>query len=124
MNEEMRSEHFGRIQSEAARAMYDRLCAACEQRPGGMTDAEQMIVMDIAFEEQLKQLLMDDIVRRGLGQERYNGRQKYYQENRSPAQYRAFCDQQRKQLAELRLTPNGRKAESVNIDDDFDNFPD
>ncbi len=122
MNEEMRSEHFGRIQSEAARAMYDRLCAACEQRPGGMTDAEQMIVMDIAFEEQLKQLLMDDIVRRGLGQERYNGRQKYYQENRSPAQYRAFCDQQRKQLAELRLTPASRKAEQVQLEDDFDRF--
>ena len=102
--------------------MYDRLCAACEQRPGGMTDAEQMIVMDIAFEEQLKQLLMDDIVRRGLGQERYNGRQKYYQENRSPAQYRAFCDQQRKQLAELRLTPASRKAEQVQLEDDFDRF--
>lgn len=122
MNDEMRTEHFGRIQSEAARAMYDRLCAACEQRPGGMTDAEQMIVMDIAFEEQLKQLLMDDIVRRGLGQERYNGRQKYYQENRSPAQYRAFCDQQRKQLAELRLTPASRKAEQVQLEDDFDRF--
>lgn len=122
MNDEMREEHFRRIESEAARAMYDRLCAACDERPGGMSPADQMIVADIAYEEQVKQLLMDDIVRRGLGQERYNGRQKYYQENKSPAQYRAFCDQQRKQLAELRLTPASRKAEQVQLEDDFDNF--
>ena len=122
MNAEMKEEHFRRIESEAARAMYERLCDACDQRPGGMSPAEQMMVADIAYEEQVKQLLMDDIVRRGLGQERYNGRQKYYQENRSPAQYRAFCDQQRKQLAELRLTPASRKAEQIQIEDDFDAF--
>lgn len=122
MNEQMRAEHFRRIESEAARAMYERLCDACDQRPGGMSPAEQMMVADIAYEEQVKQLLMDDIVKRGLGQERYNGRQKYYQENRSPAQYRAFCDQQRKQLAELRLTPASRKAEQIQIEDDFDAF--
>ena len=122
MNEQMREEHFRRIESEAARAMYARLCDACDQRPGGMSPAEQMMVADIAYEEQVKQMLMDDIVKRGLGQERYNGRQKYYQENRSPAQYRAFCDQQRKQLAELRLTPASRKAEQIQIEDDFDAF--
>jgi hypothetical protein len=122
MNEQMREEHFRRIESEAARAMYERLCDACDQRPGGMSPAEQMMVADIAYEEQVKQMLMDDIVKRGLGQERYNGRQKYYQENRSPAQYRAFCDQQRKQLAELRLTPASRKAEQIQIEDDFDAF--
>ena len=122
MNDEMKEEHFRRIQSEAARAMYERLCDACDQRPGGMSPAEQMMVADIAYEEQVKQMLMDDIVKRGLGQERYNGRQKYYQENRSPAQYRAFCDQQRKQLAELRLTPASRKAEQIQIEDDFDAF--
>lgn len=122
MNEQMREEHFRRIESEAARAMYDRLCAACDERPGGMSAADQMLVADVAYEEQVKQLLMDDIVRRGLGQERYNGRQKYYQENKSPAQYRAFCDQQRKQLAELRLTPASRKAEQVQLEDDFDAF--
>lgn len=123
MNTEMREEHFGRIRNEAARAMYDRLCAACEQRAGGITDAEQMLVADIAYEEQLKQLLMDDIMTRGLGQERWNGRQKYYQQNQSPAQYRAFCDQQRKQLSELRLTPASRKAEQVTLPgDDFDEF--
>ena len=90
----------------------------------GMTDADQMLIHDVAYAEQVKQMLMDDIAERGLGQERYNGRQKYWQENKSPAQFRAYCEQQRKILAELRLTPAGRKAEKIEIDDDFENFPD
>ena len=124
MNETLRKEHYQRITDRRARHMYDRLCDACEKRPEGLTDPDQMLVADIAYAEQVKQLLMDDIAQRGLGCERRNGRQKYWQDNKSLAHFRAYCDQQRKQLAELRLTPNGRKAESVNIDDDFDDFPD
>lgn len=122
MNEAMRDQHFDRISNEKARAVYDALCDACERRPGGMTDADQMLVGDVAYAEQVKQMLMDDIATRGLGCERSNGRQKYWQENKSPAQLRAYCDQQRKHLAELRLTPNGRKAAPVEIPDDFDSF--
>ena len=122
MDQQLREKHFTRITNEAARDMYDRLCAACDSRPGGMCPADQLLVMDVAFEEQVKQALMDDIAQRGLGQERYNGRQKYYQENRSPAQYRAYCDMQRKQLAELKLTPASRRAEQVTIEDEFDRF--
>lgn len=122
IDEKLREQHLTRITNEAARDMYDRLCAACDTRPGGICPADQLIVADIAFGEQMKQVLMDDIMTRGLGAERYNGRQKYYQENRSPAQYRAFCDAQRKQLAELRLTPASRKAEQVQIEDEFDKF--
>ena len=69
-------------------------------------------------------VLVEDIATRGIGQERYNGRQKYWQDNKSLAHLRSYCDQQRKLLAELRLTPNGRRAESIDIDDDFDSFPD
>ncbi len=122
MNERMRDEHFERITNEKARSVYDALCDACDRRPGGMTDPDQMLVGDVAYAEQVKQMLMDDITARGLGQERYNGRQKYWQENKSPAQLRAYCDQQRKHLAELRLTPNGRKAATVELNDDFDAF--
>ena len=124
MNEELRAEHFERITDERARRVYDYLCDACDGRPGGMTDADQMLIADIAFAEQMKGLYAQDIAERGIGQERYNGRQKYWQENRSPAQIRALSEQQRKHLAELRLTPNGRKAAAVEIDDDFDKFPD
>ena len=122
MNKTLRKEHFQRITDARARHMYDRLCAACERRLEGMTDPDQMLVADIAYAEQVKQLLMDDIAERGLGQERYNGRQKYWQENKSPAQLRAYTEQQRKHLGELKLTPAKRQAAAVEIDDDFDSF--
>ena len=124
MNEELRARHFERITDERAQAMYDMLCDACEKRPGGMSDPDQLLVADIAYAEQVKQMLMEDIKTRGLGQERWNGRQKYWQDNKSPAQLRAYCDQQRKHVAELKLTPAGRKAASMDIDDGFDDFPD
>jgi hypothetical protein len=124
MNDQMKREHFKRITDLAARRMYNRLCDACEKRPDGMTDPDQMLVADVAYAEQMKQILMQDIADRGIGQERYNGRQRYWQENKSPAQYRACCEQQRKHLAELKLTPGGRKAQTVKVEDDFDTFPD
>ena len=124
MNEPLRKEHFKRITDRRARHMYDYLCDACDRRPDGMTDADQMLVADVGFAEQIKQQLMDDVALRGIGEERRNGRQKYWAENKSLAQYRAFSDQQRKLLAELKLTPSKRRAAAVEIDDDFDNFPD
>ena len=124
MNDTLRKEHFLRITDKRARHMYDRLCDACEKRAEGITDPDQMLVADIAYAEQIKQMLMDDIAARGLGQERYNGRQKYWADNKSLVHFRSYCDQQRKQLAELKLTPSSRKAEAVDINDDFDTFPD
>ena len=123
MNSTLRREHFRRIEDKRARHMYDYLCDACEKRPEGMTDADQMLVADIAYAEQVKQMLMDDIAARGIGQERRNGRQVYWAENKSTAQYRAFSEQQRKHLGELKLTPSKRQAAAVEIDDDFDSFP-
>ena len=124
MNSAMKREHFRRITNMAARKMYNRLCLACEKRPDGMTDPDQMLVADIAYAEQVKQILMDDIDTRGAGCERRNGRQVYWAENKSIAQLRACSEQQRKHMAELKLTPGGRKEKTVEIDDDFDKFPD
>ena len=122
VNEALREEHLAQMNSERARAMYDRLCDACDRRTDGLTDADQMIVADICYEEQIKEMFQKDIAERGIGQERSNGRQRYWQENKSPAQIRALSEQQRKHLSELKLTPAGRKAASVEIDDDFDAF--
>ena len=113
MNEALKREHRQRITDQKARRMYDRLCDACEKRVGGMTDPDQM-----------KQMLQEDIAKRGIGEERRNGRQTYWAENKSLAQLRAFCETQRKGMAELKLTPQSRKAETVVVDDDFDSFPD
>jgi hypothetical protein len=122
MNNALRKEHFQRITDKRARHMYDRVCDACDRRPEGITDADQMLAADIAYAEQIKQMLMDDVAQRGIGQERYNGRQKYWQENKSLTQLRSFSDQQRKHLAELKLTPAKRHSVAVDIDDDFDDF--
>ena len=124
MNNTLRKEHYQRITDKRARHMYDRLCDACEKRPDGMTDADQMMVADVAYAEQIKQLLMDDIEQRGLGEECRNGRQKYWRDNKSPAQLRAYTEQQRKHLAELKLTPCKRQAAAIEIDDEFESFPD
>lgn len=124
ISEELREAHFEQIKDEKARQIYDMLCDACEKRPDGATEADQLMIRDVAYSEQVKGLLMADILARGIGQERYNGHQKYWQDNKSLANYRAFSETQRKQLAELKLTPNSRKAQAVEIDDDFDRFPD
>ena len=81
MNETLKNAHFERITDEKARKVYEYLCDACDRRVGGITDADQMLVADYAYAEQVKGVLMDDIAKRGIGQERSNGRQKYWQEN-------------------------------------------
>ena len=122
MNEELRAQHFERVTDEKARKVYDYLCDACDRRSGGMTDPDQMLVSDIAFAEQIKGLLMDDIAVRGIGKEARNGRQTYWQANRSLSDLRSWSDQQRKHLNELKLTPIRRDVAAVEINDDFDNF--
>ena len=123
-NTGLKKEHWQRITDPDARRMYGRLCDACEARAGGITDADQMLVADVAYAEQIKGLLQKDILERGIGKEVRNGRQTYWQENKSLAQLRGYVESQRKLLAELRLTPGGRRAASVEIDDEFENFPD
>ncbi len=123
MNSSMKREHFRRITDPSARRMYNRLCDACEMREDGMTDADQILVADVAYTEQVKQLLIADIEKRGIGEERRNGRQVYWADNKSIPQLRACSEQQRKHLAELKLTPSKRHAAAVELDDDFDNFP-
>lgn len=124
VNEALRADHFETVTEERARHMYDALCQACERRADGLTDPDQMLIRDVAYAEQIKGLLEKDVMERGIGQERYNGRQKYWQDNKSVAQIRAWSDQQRKHLSELRLTPCRRGAQQVSIDDEFDSFED
>lgn len=124
MNEKMRKTAWERITDPKARKVYDTLIEACEARAGGLTDPDQMLIADVAYLEQVKEMLQEDIAKRGIGQERRNGRQTYWADNKSLAHYRSSCESQRKLMAELRLTPNARKAEQVSIDDDFDSFPD
>lgn len=123
MNTELRDLHMQSITHPMAVDAYARLTAACESRVGGMSESEQMLVADYCRAEQIKQLMIEDIAKRGLGKERYNGKQTYYQKNESVSGVRAQADQQRKILNELKLTPASRKAEPVELpDDEFDKF--
>lgn len=129
MNEEMRALHMLQLTDAeadapdpAAEAMYDRLCAACEKRPEGLSDQDQMLIADVAIMEKLKQQLYADIRKRGVVEDFRNGRQRMMRDNKSVQHVRMLMDQQRKHLAELRLTPNSRKAAPVPLDDGFDEF--
>lgn len=124
VNEALRADHFEQITTERARRMYDYLCQACDRRQDGLTDPDQALIADCAYMEQTKELMQAHIREHGLGWERTNGRQRYYQENKNLGLYRMYSDQQRKILGELRLTPCRRGAAQVSIDDDFDSFED
>lgn len=119
-NEALRALHMERLGHPAAVALYDQLCAACAERPEGLTDAAQHIVGDIAGMEEHKQALYEDVKARGVVVEFINGRQRYRRENKSIQQARMLMEQQRKHLNELRLTPASRKApaEAVEMEDD------
>lgn len=129
MNEAMKKEHLqqladpdtGQIAGRLVR-MYESLCAACEKRPEGLSDQDQMMVADITTMEKLKQQLYADIRKRGVVEDFRNGRQRMMRDNKSVQNVRMLMDQQRKHLAELRLTPNSKKAAPVTLDDGFDDF--
>ena len=120
INETLRNQHMDTITSAEAIYMYDQLCAACDRREGGVTDADQMLIADCARAEDIKMILLADIKKRGVGREKYNGCQSYFQKNSSIPALTKFSDHQRKIMAELRLTPSARKAESIPLSDGFD----
>lgn len=129
MNAELKRAHMQQLtdpdmeQPDAALVqMYESLCTACEKRPEGMNDQDQMMVADITTMEKLKQQLYADIRKRGVVEDFRNGRQRMMRDNKSVQNVRMLMDQQRKHLAELRLTPNSRKAAPVSLDDGFDDF--
>lgn len=123
MDQVIRERDFRVITDERARDIYDRLCAACDAREGGMTVADQQVIGDYARAEQLKYLLDADILERGIGKERHNGRQTYWEENKSLSRRQATIEQQRKLLAELKLSAQSRKADTAPVVvDDFDEF--
>ena len=122
MNDALRAQHMEQITDPSAVAMYDRLCAACGQRPDGVSEQDQMLIADVATMEQLKQQLFADIRARGVVEDWHNGRQRMKRENKSLQAVRQLMEQQRKHLAELRLTPNSRKAATVPVNDEFDEF--
>ena len=110
MDEALMRAHMDALRHECARAMYARLCAACEKREGGLAACDQDMIFDACYAEDVKQALREDIRSRGVVATVYNGRQKYAKENKSVTQLRAYTDAQRKLFGELRITPAKRGA--------------
>ncbi|NLV59205.1 MAG: P27 family phage terminase small subunit [Clostridiales bacterium] len=132
MNERLMQEHKARLSKPQARQMYDQLCQACEERPGGMDDVSQGIVGDVAMLEEMKLTLYEDVAKRGATISWHNGRQSGVRENKSIQQARMLMEQQRKHLSELKLTPASQKrppdtpepVAAQTPEDEFDAFPD
>lgn len=110
------------IPDERALAVFDILEAAVAKRDGEASDASLMLIADYCRAEMLKNMLNRDILERGVVNRVSNYRQSFSKPNPSVAQLRAVVEQQRKILAELRLTPVSNKAQQAPLDDDFDNF--
>lgn len=123
MDKVLMERDFKVVTDDRARDVYLRLCGACDAREGGMQVADQQLIGDYARAEQLKYMLDDDIIARGIGKERHNGRQSYWEENKSISRRQATIEQQRKLLAELKLSAQSRKADVAPVVvDDFDEF--
>jgi hypothetical protein len=116
----LRDGHMAQLRHECSRDLYRRLTAACEDRPGGIQAADQDMIFDACFQEDVKADLREDIIRRGSVCKVINGRQQFLKENASVAQLRAYNESQRKLFAELRITPAKRGAADATGDDDFD----
>lgn len=126
MNADLKASHYETITAPGARTMYEALCELCAAREGDMTDVDQMLIADIARCEQVKLKLDEDIRLHGVGSERFNGRQKYYQENKAVPMLLAYTEQQQKNMADLRLKPKASEAkpEDPAEDDGWNDIPD
>lgn len=116
----LRERHRKQLRHGCSLDLYDRLTAACEDRPGGIQAADQDMIFDACFAEDIKTDLRKDIVGRGAVCDVINGKQRFKKENPSVAQLRAYTESQRKLFGDLRITPAKRGAADAAGDDDFD----
>jgi len=106
----------------SAQAYYDALCVECQkvQAPSLISD---MMIADAVRLERLKTMLDSDIQLRGAGYDKHNGRQTYYQDNKSVPLLLKTMEQQRKLFERLGLVQRDPDRPKVNDDgSDFDDF--
>lgn len=128
MNDETKTLQPKPITDPAAQALYDALCVQFEQGFGSVTDSAKALIYDVALADQIKRRLLSDIEKRGAVETFRNGRQTVMRENKSIVQMQRLMEQQRRNLAELGLTPGARRKKETAGDgdpedaDDFDKF--
>lgn len=116
----LRESHLAQLRHSGSKDLYMRLTAACEDRPGGIQAADQDMIFDACFAEDIKTDLRKDIAGRGAVCDVINGKQRFKKENPSVSQLRAYTESQRKLFGDLRVTPAKRGAADAAGDDDFD----
>lgn len=110
------------IKRKEAKALFKLIIKELEAE-NILNDRTVMIVDNTVLLEQLKHQHLDDIKERGVVELFKNGAQEMYRENKSVDKILKIVEQQRKLLAELKLTPasDKRVTEVVTVDD-FEDF--
>lgn len=125
INEELRRVHLEQFADDpAAVRLYDQLCAVVAARPEGIDDAAQHLVAQVAELERIRSLAREDVNTNGLTKNFTNGRQRLRVDNKSVGLIMKAGEQQRKLMAELRITPASRRdmQQLGMFGDDFDDF--
>ncbi len=112
------------IKEESARKLHEALCAEYLRVHGveDIPDSSLALIGDVASMEQIKQRLAEEIASRPVVKVR-NGRQEYEKPNPAISELSRLASAQRRNLAELKLTPASRKGiADLPQDDDFSEF--
>ncbi|MBO4794299.1 MAG: P27 family phage terminase small subunit [Deltaproteobacteria bacterium] len=123
VNAELRENHLAQLETDAAKALYDRTLSQCQARPGGLRPADQDMIFDLCKAEDIKSALQQDLRERGVMVTVRNGRQVFKKENPSVTRLRSFVELQRKLRGDLRLIPpKSAQEEEEAPEDDFESF--
>ena len=109
------------LQDEKAKRLYTALCEEYLRTHGveEIPDSSIALLTDIATMEQIKGKLLKEIENRPMDHIR-NGRQEYWKPNGAIGEVNRLVSSQRRNLAELKLTPASRKGSiDAPTDDDF-----
>lgn len=109
------------LQDEKAKRLYMALCEEYLRTHGveEIPDSSMALLTDIATMEQIKSKLLKEIENRPMDHIR-NGRQEYWKPNGAIGEVNRLVSSQRRNLAELKLTPASRKGSiDAPTDDDF-----
>lgn len=110
--------------TERANAMYGAICDEYKRvhGVGEIPDSSQAMIEDICTMEDIKQRLLEEIARKPIEHVR-NGRQEYHKPNGAISEVNRLISSQRRHMAEMKLTPASRKAQTDDQrEDDFTAF--
>lgn len=112
------------LRDERARSMYTALCEEYMRVHGVevIPDSSLALLLDICRAEQIKARLQVEIENRPMDHIR-NGRQEYWKPNAAIGEVNKLSSSQRRNLAELKLTPASRKGVTdAPVNDDFSSY--